>query len=174
MKSTADRPHLVLVPVQDMESMLGVPSEGGIGRGPPVAAGPASSPPPDPEVRVDVQDDHLVVRFVGDPRPRRVSALTLGRTGYIEGEEDGPVIRRAEPMGSDAVAVFDLSAHLPRFPIVSVDWEQPVIPGLLGPIGLEDETPVNWFPEEYVPAEDLIARKVCGQPTAAAGTEGGA
>lgn len=174
MKDTEVRPHLVIIPVQDMESMFGTPMERGTGEPAPVLEGLHTPPPPNPEVRVEVQERHLVVRFVGDPCPRRVSALTLGATAYIEGEDDGPVARRAEPMGSDAVAVFELATHLPRFPIVSVDWEQPVIPGLLGPNGLEDETPAIAFPEEYVSAEELLARKVCSRPATPSAREGDA
>ncbi|MCJ7596745.1 MAG: hypothetical protein MUO52_18435, partial [Desulfobacterales bacterium] len=66
MSDIESRPHLLVIPVQDIESMFGLPAQGGIARGPLIAER-SQTPQADPEVQVEIKDQRLIVRFVGNP-----------------------------------------------------------------------------------------------------------
>jgi hypothetical protein len=133
----------------------------------------AQARPPDstaPRVEVRIADRRIEARIVGDARPRRLLALTLGASPVLAGEapgEDGaraPVAAVAKPMGCDAVASFGLAGPEPA--AVHVEFEQGLQLGSLGidPARFSDVLR-PWLPELSI-AEDggfdaMLREKSC-------------
>lgn len=149
--SDEKRPVLAIIPVEDVATQLATIVKEDVEEEfvlPRQEEGVRS--PRHPEVRIEVLENALLVRFVGNNKARQVVGMTLGEPPqYLAGEEKGPVIRIAQPFGSDAVAKFRLQRPLPEFPVVHVNWEQPIQLGVGGADRPTDEEPVRvWAPTE--------------------------